>query len=157
MEFWSEWVRQYPIVSIEDGLAEDDWKGWKRITETLGKKIQLVGDDLFVTNTERLGRGIREGVANSILIKVNQIGTLSETLDAMQMAPQRDTRPWSPTVRAKQRTPLLPTSRGHGHRADQDRIGQPHRSNRKIQSAAAHRGGTGFIRCVRGGARLCVR
>jgi enolase 1/2/3 len=84
--FWSEWVRQYPIVSIEDGLAEDDWKGWKGMTDTLGKKIQLVGDDLFVTNTERLGRGIREGVANSILIKVNQIGTLSETLDAMQMA-----------------------------------------------------------------------
>ena len=84
--FWSEWVRQYPIVSIEDGLAEDDWKGWKQITDTLGKKIQLVGDDLFVTNTERLGRGIEEGVANSILIKVNQIGSLSETLEAMHMA-----------------------------------------------------------------------
>ena len=86
VEFWSEWVRQYPIVSIEDGLAEDDWKGWKAMTDTLGKKIQLVGDDLFVTNTERLGRGIQEGVANSILIKVNQIGTLSETLEAMHMA-----------------------------------------------------------------------
>lgn len=84
--FWSEWVRQYPIVSIEDGLAEDDWKGWKQITDTLGKKIQLVGDDLFVTSTERLGRGIQEGVANSILIKVNQIGSLSETLEAMHMA-----------------------------------------------------------------------
>jgi enolase len=84
--FWSEWVRQYPIVSIEDGLAEDDWKGWKQITNTLGKKIQLVGDDLFVTNTERLGRGIQEGVANSILIKVNQIGSLTETLEAMHMA-----------------------------------------------------------------------
>jgi enolase len=86
VEFWSEWVRQYPIVSIEDGLAQDDWKGWKGMTDTLGKKIQLVGDDLFVTNTERLGRGIKEGVANSILIKVNQIGTLSETLEAMHMA-----------------------------------------------------------------------
>jgi enolase len=84
--FWSEWVRQYPIVSIEDGLAEDDWKGWKGMTDTLGKKIQLVGDDLFVTNTERLDRGIQEGVANSILIKVNQIGSLSETLEAMHMA-----------------------------------------------------------------------
>jgi len=84
--FWSEWVRQYPIVSIEDGLAEDDWKGWKQITDTLGKKIQLVGDDVFVTNTERLGRGIQEGVANSILVKVNQIGSLSETLEAMRMA-----------------------------------------------------------------------
>ena len=84
--FWSEWVRHYPIVSIEDGLAEDDWKGWKGMTDTLGKKIQLVGDDLFVTNTERLDRGIQEGVANSILIKVNQIGSLSETLEAMHMA-----------------------------------------------------------------------
>jgi enolase len=86
VEFWSGWVRQYPILSIEDGLAEDDWKGWKIITDSLGKKIQLVGDDLFVTNTERLARGIQEGIANSILIKVNQIGTLSETLAAMQMA-----------------------------------------------------------------------
>jgi len=86
VEFWADWVRQYPIVSIEDGMAEDDWKGWKKMTETLGQKIQLVGDDLFVTNTERLSRGIREGITNSILIKVNQIGTLTETLDAIQMA-----------------------------------------------------------------------
>jgi enolase len=84
--FWADWVRQYPIVSIEDGMAEDDWKGWKLLTDTLGKKIQLVGDDLFVTNTERLSRGIREGIANSILIKVNQIGSLTETLQTMQMA-----------------------------------------------------------------------
>ncbi|NJD57602.1 MAG: phosphopyruvate hydratase, partial [Nitrospirae bacterium] len=86
VEFWTKWVRQYPIISIEDGMAEDDWKGWKLLTDTLGKKIQLVGDDLFVTNTERLARGIREGVANSILIKVNQIGSLTETLQAMKMA-----------------------------------------------------------------------
>ena len=90
VDFWSNWVRQYPILSIEDGMAEDDWKGWKLLTDTLGKKIQLVGDDLFVTNTERLGRGIREGVANSILIKVNQIGTLTETLEAMRMAKEAD-------------------------------------------------------------------
>jgi enolase len=86
VEFWSNWVRQYPIISIEDGMAEDDWIGWKIITDVLGQKIQLVGDDLFVTNTERLNRGIQEGVANSILIKVNQIGTLTETLEAMHMA-----------------------------------------------------------------------
>jgi len=84
--FWAKWAEQYPIVSLEDGMAEDDWKGWKLLTDTLGKNIQLVGDDLFVTNTERLSRGIREGVANSILIKVNQIGTLTETLEAMKMA-----------------------------------------------------------------------
>src|SRR5512143_3771522 len=86
VEFWTKWVRQYPIISIEDGMAEDDWKGWKLLTDALGKKIQLVGDDLFVTNVQRLSRGIKEGVANSILIKVNQIGTLTETLEAIRMA-----------------------------------------------------------------------
>jgi len=85
--FWADWVRQYPaIISIEDGMAEDDWDGWKLMTEALGKKIQLVGDDIFVTNTERLSRGIEKGIANSILIKVNQIGTLSETLNCIRMA-----------------------------------------------------------------------
>ena len=86
VEFWANWVRQYPVISIEDGMAEDDWRGWKVLTDTLGKRIQLVGDDLFVTNTERLARGIKEGIANSILIKVNQIGTLTETLEAIEMA-----------------------------------------------------------------------
>jgi enolase len=79
-------AKKYPIVSIEDGMAEDDWQGWKALTEELGDRCQLVGDDLFVTNTTRLGRGIREGIANSILVKVNQIGTLTETLDAVEMA-----------------------------------------------------------------------
>jgi enolase len=87
VEFWANWVRQYPaILSIEDGMAEDDWAGWKLMTDTLGDKIQIVGDDLFVTNVERLKRGIEEGISNSILIKVNQIGTLTETLATMQMA-----------------------------------------------------------------------
>src|SRR4051812_19707030 len=87
VEFWANWVRQYPaILSIEDGMAEDDWAGWKLLTDTVGKQVQLVGDDLFVTNTARLARGIDEGIANSILIKVNQIGTLTETLEAMSMA-----------------------------------------------------------------------
>jgi enolase len=85
--FWANWVRQYPaILSIEDGMAEDDWAGWKLLTDTVGAKVQLVGDDLFVTNSSRLKRGIDEGIANSILVKVNQIGTLTETLDAMAMA-----------------------------------------------------------------------
>ncbi|MEN6606882.1 MAG: phosphopyruvate hydratase, partial [Bryobacteraceae bacterium] len=86
VEFWANWVRKYPIISIEDGMAEDDWQGWKLLTDTIGSTTQLVGDDLFVTNTERLVRGIDGGIANSILIKVNQIGTLTETLEAMQMA-----------------------------------------------------------------------
>lgn len=84
--FWIDWCKKYPIVSIEDGLAEDDWEGWKMATNELGDKVQLVGDDLFVTNTKRLERGINEGIANSILVKVNQIGSLSETIDAVQMA-----------------------------------------------------------------------
>ncbi|MCC7499660.1 MAG: phosphopyruvate hydratase [Bryobacterales bacterium] len=86
VEFWADWAAKYPIISIEDGMAEDDWAGWKLLTASLGRKIQLVGDDLFVTNTSRLARGIAEGIANSILIKVNQIGTLTETLEAIQMA-----------------------------------------------------------------------
>jgi enolase len=86
VRFWSDWASKYPIVSIEDALAEDDWEGWKMLTDELGDTIQLVGDDLFVTNTERLQRGIDEGCANSILIKVNQIGTLTETLEAIELA-----------------------------------------------------------------------
>ena len=86
VEFYAKLVEKYPIVSIEDGLAEDDWKGWKLMTKKLGKKIQLVGDDLFVTNIKRLGMGIKKGVCNSILIKLNQIGTLTETIEAMELA-----------------------------------------------------------------------
>jgi enolase len=83
---YTRWIDQYPIVSIEDGLSEDDWDGWKLLTDAIGDRCQLVGDDLFVTNTERLSRGIEMGVANSILIKVNQIGTLTETLESIEMA-----------------------------------------------------------------------
>jgi enolase len=86
VEFWAEWVRRYPILLIEDGMAEDDWAGWKLMTQALGQKIQLVGDDVFVTNVSRLARGIQEGVANSILIKLNQIGTVTETLKAIETA-----------------------------------------------------------------------
>ena len=84
--YWADWVRQYPIISIEDGLAEDDWEGWKILTDEVGDRCQLVGDDLFVTNTKRLREGIEKGVANSILIKVNQIGTVTETLEAIELA-----------------------------------------------------------------------
>ncbi|ARS37431.1 phosphopyruvate hydratase [Pontibacter actiniarum] len=85
VSYWSEWVNKYPIISIEDGMAEDDWKGWKELTDKVGSKCQLVGDDLFVTNVERLQQGIDQGVANSILIKVNQIGTLTETINAINL------------------------------------------------------------------------
>ncbi|HEX8355897.1 MAG TPA: phosphopyruvate hydratase [Segetibacter sp.] len=86
VSYWVEWANKYPIISIEDGMAEEDWEGWKKLTDALGKKVQLVGDDLFVTNTKILQRGIDEGIANSILIKVNQIGTLTETINAVQLA-----------------------------------------------------------------------
>lgn len=86
VSFWKDWVNKYPVISIEDGLDEDDWSGWKLLTQTIGEKIQLVGDDLFVTNTKRLQRGIEEASANSILIKVNQIGSLTETIDAVNLA-----------------------------------------------------------------------
>ena len=86
VEFWAGWVNKYPIISLEDGMAEDDWEGWKLLTEALGSKIQLVGDDIFVTNIQRLSQGIEKGIANSILIKLNQIGTLTETLECMRVA-----------------------------------------------------------------------
>ena len=86
VEYWVKWCKKYPIISIEDGMAEDDWKGWKKLTEALGSKIQLVGDDLFVTNVTRLERGIKENIANGLLVKVNQIGTLTETIEAVTMA-----------------------------------------------------------------------
>jgi enolase len=86
VDYYFSMVEKYPIISIEDGMAEEDWDGWKRLTDKVGSKVQIVGDDLFVTNTKRLEKGIKLGVANSILIKLNQIGTLSETLDTIEMA-----------------------------------------------------------------------
>ena len=117
------WVAKYPICSIEDGCSEDDWEGWKLLTERLGDRVQLVGDDLFVTNTKRLQRGIDEGIANSILIKVNQIGTLTETIDAIQLAHRNGYTSISShrsgeTEDSDDRRP----GRGPGHRPDQDRL-----------------------------------
>jgi enolase len=86
VKYWESWVKQYPIASIEDGMAEDDWKGWKMLTDTVGKKCQLVGDDLFVTNVERIQQGIDTATANALLVKVNQIGTITETINAVTLA-----------------------------------------------------------------------
>jgi len=88
VDFWENWIKKYPIISLEDGMAEDDWDGWKMLTDRIGSKVQIVGDDLFVTNTKRLKKGIELGIANSILIKLNQIGTLTESLEAIEMAKQ---------------------------------------------------------------------
>jgi enolase len=85
VDYWADWVKKYPIISLEDGMDEDDWSGWKALTDRVGKQTQLVGDDLFVTNVDRLQRGIDENIANAILIKVNQIGTLTETINAVNL------------------------------------------------------------------------
>ena len=156
VDYLADLADRYPIVSIEDGLAEDDWDGWKLLTERLGDKVQLVGDDLFVTNTERLQRGIDGGVANSILIKVNQIGTLTETLDAI--APGHAAR-----LHGRHLAPLR-RDRGHDDRrpGGGDQRGQiktgapsPHRSRRQVQPAPAHRGGAGRCRPLPGPGRVC--
>jgi len=86
VKYWEKWVNQYPIISVEDGMAEDDWEGWKALTEAIGSKVQLVGDDLFVTNVKRLEQGIDKSIANGLLVKVNQIGTVTETINAVTMA-----------------------------------------------------------------------
>ena len=150
VEFWANWVSRYPILSIEDGMAEDDWKGWKLLTDAVGSKIQLVGDDLFVTNSARLQRGIDEGVANSILVKVNQIGSLTETLEAMQLAAKAGyTAVVSHRSGETEDAFIGRPGRGHQRRPDQDRFRQPHRPHRQVQPVAAHRRGTGRRRQVR--------
>ena len=140
--YWADLAGRYPILSIEDGMDEEDWDGWKVLTERIGDRVQLVGDDLFVTNTERLKRGIDAGVGNSILIKVNQIGTLTETLDG-----DRD------GARGRlHRGHVAPLGRDRGHddrrprrrdrlRPDQDRRAVALGPRREVQPAAAHRGG----------------
>jgi phosphopyruvate hydratase len=139
--WYQELVGKYPIISIEDGLAEDDWEGWEQLTRAIGDRVQLVGDDLFVTNTNRLRQGIARGVANAILIKVNQIGTLTETLDAIEMAK----RAWLyghrlASLRRVGRHDDCRHRRGHQRRADQDRRPVAHRPRGQVQPAAAHRG-----------------
>ena len=130
VELWADVVDHYPIVSIEDGMAEEDWDGWKLLTDRIGDRVQLVGDDLFVTNTERLKRGIDSGVANSILIKVNQIGTLTETLDGGRDGAATPATPRScRTARARRRTRRSPTSRSRPA-AGQIKTGAPSRSDR---------------------------
>ena len=140
VEFWVDLVERYPIVCIEDGMAEEDWDGWKLLTERLGEKVQLVGDDLFVTNYRAASRGIETGVANSILIKVNQIGTLTETLEAIEMAKRAGyTCVISHRVR-RDRGHDDRRYRGCGERrTDQDRCAGPLGSRRQVQPAASYR------------------
>ena len=141
-DYWADMASRYPIVSIEDGMDEEDWDGWKLLTERIGDKVQLVGDDLFVTNTERLQRGIELGVANSILIKVNQIGTLTETLAAMRMAEEAGyTRGHVAPLRRDRGHHDRRPRRGHRLRPDQDRRTLALGPRGEVQPAAADRGG----------------
>ena len=111
VDYWAKWIEKYPIRSLEDGLAENDWDGWKKLTDRLGDKVQLVGDDLFVTNVKFLEKGIKTRTANSILVKVNQIGTLSETFAAVELAIRNGyTAVLSPSLAAKPKTRPSPTS-----------------------------------------------
>ena len=137
----AEWARDYPIISIEDGVAEGDWTGWKLLTKELGDKVQLVGDDVFVTNPEILKRGIDEGVGNALLVKVNQIGTMTETLEAMADGARGELRMHrlASLGRDRRRDDCRPRRRDQ-RGPDQNGIGQPHRSRREVQPAAPHRG-----------------
>ena len=141
VRYYEALVGRYPIVSIEDGCAEDDWDGWKHLTATLGSRVQIVGDDLFVTNPERLRRGIEERSANAILIKVNQIGTLSETLEAMEIAHKAGFR-CVMSHRSGETEDVDHRRSGGCHqlRADQDRQPVAQRSHREVQPADADRG-----------------
>ncbi len=150
VRMYEKWVKDYPIVSIEDGMGERDREGWKMLTRALGAKIQLVGDDLFVTNPKILAEGIRDGMANSVLIKVNQIGTLTETLAAWPWPAARLHLHDEPPQRRDRGRHHRRPGRGHQLRPDQDRLGLAQRPHRQVQPAAAHRGGAGGGGALRG-------
>ena len=153
--YWEDLAARYPIVSIEDGMDEEDWDGWKLLTERVGDRVQLVGDDLFVTNPERLRRGIEAGVANSILVKVNQIGTLTETLEAVRVAREAG---YSAVMshRSGETEDVTIADLAVATGCGQIKTGAPValRSRREVQPAPAHRGGAGRGRRVPGLARL---
>ena len=154
-DYWQDLASRYPVLSIEDGMDEEDWDGWRVLTERIGDRVQLVGDDLFVTNSERLRRGIDSGVANSILVKVNQIGTLTETLDAVRIGRRGgihrgDVPPLGRDGGHHHRRPRG----GHRLRPDQDRGPVAFRPGGEVQPAAPHRGGPGCRRQLPGAKRL---
>ena len=135
---WKTWVSQYPIVSLEDGLAEGDWEGWKILTDKLGSKIELVGDDIFCTNIKLLQRGIEEGVANSILIKLNQIGTVTETLEAIELAGRKLPLLCVASLGRDRRHVHRGSDRGDWRGPHQNGLGMPKRANRQVQPVPAY-------------------
>ena len=155
VDFLVDWVNKYPIISIEDGLAEDDWASWTKFTAAVGDKVQIVGDDLLVTNVKRVEKAIEKQACNSLLCKVNQIGSLTEAIAAVEMAKRAglDGRRLAPLGRDRGRDHRRP-GRGAEHRPDQDRRALPQRPRGQVQPAAAHRRGTGRERRVRGAERV---
>ena len=150
ISYYQELVDAYPLVSIEDPLNEEDWDGWKAITQALGNRVQLVGDDLFVTNPERLARGIAEGVANALLVKVNQIGTLTETLDAVELAHRAGYKcMMSHRSGETEDVTIADLAVAIELRPDQDRRPGPLRPGGEVQPAPAHRGAARRRRRVR--------
>ena len=149
VDYWAKWVEKYPIRSLEDGLAENDWDGWKKLTERLGDKIQLVGDDLFVTNVKFLEKGIKTGTANSILVKVNQIGTLSETFATVNLAIRNGYSAVLSHRSGETEDPPLPISPWRPTAARSRPAPGPQRSRRQVQPAPAHRGATRRPRRIR--------
>ena len=155
VNMWKKFADTYPIISLEDGMAETDWEGWAMLTKAIGDRVQLVGDDLFVTNTERLKTGIEKKVGNAILIKVNQIGTLTETLDAIQMANRAGyTAIVSHRSGETEDATIADIAVALNGRPDQDRRSQPYRPRGQVQPAAPHRGGAGGRGSVSGHGRL---
>jgi len=154
VEFWADLVERYPIISIEDGMAEDDWDGWKLLTGRLGDRVQLVGDDLFVTNTGRLARGIEMGAANAILIKLNQIGTLTETLEAIQMAHRAGYTTVISHRSGETEDTMIADVAVRSMRADQDRSACAKRPRRQVQPAAAYRRGARLLGHISGFGRV---
>ena len=147
--YLEELITKYPIDSIEDGMSENDWDGWKKLTERIGGRCQLVGDDLFVTNVDFLSKGIAMGCANSILIKVNQIGSLSETLDAIEMAHRHGyTTVTSHRSGETEDATIADIRCGYEQRPNQDRFFEPFRPYGQIQPVAPYRGRTGGFGCV---------
>ena len=154
VEMYVDWVRQYPIISIEDGVAEGDWDGWRALTRALGDRVQLVGDDVFVTNPEILKKGIAEGVGNSLLVKLNQIGTVSETLDAIEIAREAHyTTIISHRSGETEDSTIADLAVGTSAGPDQDGIGQPQRPRREVQPAASNRRGARLVGALRGSIR----
>ena len=155
IDYYEQLLADYPLVSIEDPLNEEDWDGWKSMTDRLGARVQIVGDDLFVTNPERLQRGISSGTANSLLVKVNQIGSLTETLDAVALAQRNGytLHDEPPLRRDRGHDDRRPRGR-HELRPDQERRARPLRAGGQVQPAAADRGGAGRRRGLRGCRRV---